>query len=338
MLEKAVCDGDFTAAKQLILEGIDVNRRGTRGFTPLMIAAGLGQPDMLELLLKADADPHMIDPFMGATALHKAAQSGNTDVICLLLDYGAFVDQQSVTLGNTPLIDAVAHIREPAVRLLLARGARTTIRNHWQQSALELANEDGSEMIARAIEARNSIQANQVTGSTLITAIKAGDLAEIERMIESGVDLEQRLPVVGRVDDDYTALGVAVRVNRDDIVRLLLDAGADPRREIGLMRGTVVHEASFLGFVDILKTLINRLAQSADLADVLGAEGPYNGLTALHDAIWQGHGEAVRLLIDAAAPLSARSHSGTTPREMAMFYGHDEIARMLTEAERLYAT
>ena len=72
---------------------------------------------------------------MGATALHKAAQSGNADVIRLLLDGGAFIDRQSPVLGNTPLIDAVLHKHEEAVWLFLKRGARTTIRNHWQQTA-----------------------------------------------------------------------------------------------------------------------------------------------------------------------------------------------------------
>lgn len=56
---------------------------------------------------------------MGSTALDKGAQSGNADVIRLLPDHGAFIDQQSPVLGNTPLMDAVLHKHEEAVRLLL---------------------------------------------------------------------------------------------------------------------------------------------------------------------------------------------------------------------------
>ena len=49
-----------------------------------MIAAGLGQSYMVSMLLAAGADVLALDPRMGASALHKAAQSGNADVIGFL--------------------------------------------------------------------------------------------------------------------------------------------------------------------------------------------------------------------------------------------------------------
>lgn len=105
----------------LLGAGADENRSGPDGLTPLMLAAGLGQPQLAELLLTAGAQVLAVEPRMGATALHKAAQSGNADVIGPLLDHGAFLDriQQSPVLGNTPLMDAVEHKQEKAVRLLL---------------------------------------------------------------------------------------------------------------------------------------------------------------------------------------------------------------------------
>lgn len=78
---------------------------------------------------------------MGATALHKAAQGGNGDVVSQLLDHGAFIDQQSPSLGNTALMDAVLQKQPEAVHVLLRRGARTDVRNHWHQTAVELARE-----------------------------------------------------------------------------------------------------------------------------------------------------------------------------------------------------
>jgi uncharacterized protein len=334
ILEKAVYDGDLSAAEGALRSGADVNSRDSRGFSPLMIAAGRGQREMVELLLNAGADPHMIETHMGATALHKAAQCGCLHVIELLLDHGAFVDQQSATLGNTPLIDAVLHRQENAVLLMLARGARTTIRNHWQQSALELAREDGSKNIVEAIEAHDTAVAQEAAAMILIAAVKAGDRETAESLIETGADLDQRLPVSGQVDDDYTALGVAVREGRINLVRLLLEAGADLNRAIGLMRGTVLHEASFSGHTEILHMLLDRHAMIGDLREVLAAKGPYNGFTALHDAAWHGHLGAAKALTDAGAPLCSRTHSGLTPRELALLYGYDELAAMLARAER----
>lgn len=331
-LEQAVRNGDLAAARAELREGADVNFRGLDGFTPLMVAASLGHPRMVALLMEAGADPHIIETQMGATALHKAAQSGNPEVIGLLLDHGAFVDQQSPILGNTPLIDAVLHMHEAAVKLFLARGARTNIRNHWQQSALDLARESGPEVLVRALEARAAADAEQAAGLTLIAAVRAGDAANVERLIDAGVDLNGRLPAVGRVDDDYTALGIAVRERRTKIVELLLDAGADPHATLGLMRGTSIHEASFLGFADVLRLILVRVA------DDLNAAGPYNGLTALHDAVWHGHFAAAEALIEAGASLLARTHTGLTPRELAVLYGHDDLQLMLARGEQVRST
>ncbi|MFD4787205.1 ankyrin repeat domain-containing protein [Streptomyces sp. NPDC058459] len=333
-LDASIRAGDLAAAVELLRSGADANRRGPEGLTPLMIASGLGQPQMVELLLTSGADVLAVEPRMGATAIHKAAQSGNTDVTGLLLDHGSFVDQQSPVLGNTALMDAVLHKQESVVRLLLERGARTPIRNHWQQTALELAKDDGLDAIARLIEARNEADAAHIENLTLITAIKSGDLGEVRRLISSGVPVNERAPVVGGFDDDYTPLGIATREGNADIVRVLLDAGADPRRVIGLMRGTPVHEAGYFGHTEVLRSLTEKSGSAGTPTIELDAQGPYNGLTALHDAVWHGHLAAARVLVGAGARLDLLTHAGLTPRGLAHLYGYDDLAAFLAEAEQ----
>ena len=332
-LDEALDRGDPAALDAAIRAGADVNGRGRHGLTPLMIAAGLGRSDMVALLFSAGADPHLLEPAMGATALHKAAQSGNAEVIAQLLDHNAFVDQQSTVLGNTPLIDAVLHKQAAAVRLLLVRGARTSIRNHWGQSALELAREDRSEEIVGALEARDAVDAEEIAALPLIAAIKAGDIGQVRCLVSAGADTDRRLPIVGSVDDDYTPLGLAVRERQVDVVRLLLEAGANPRLTIGLMQGSLLHEAGFLGFADVLRLLLDWRGESDSDRIDLAAAGPYNGLTALHDAVWHGHLEAARVLVQAGAPLNVRTHAGLTPRALARLYGYLDLELMLARAE-----
>ena len=336
LLESGIRAGDLAAARTLLRAGTNVNRRGPEGFPPLLIAAGLGQAQMVELLLTAGADVLMAEPRMGTTALHKAAQSGNADVVGLLLDYGAFADQQSPAFGQTALMDAVIYKHAEVVQALLRRGARTAIQNHWQETALDLARRDGLATITRALEAHDATNQGRVRAQTLLAAVKAGAIGEVERLLTAGAAVNERAPLVGNSDDGYTPLGIAAREGTPALVRVLLDAGADPRRATGLMRGTPVHEAAYFGRTEVLRTLTAPAGRAGTPTPNLDAQGPYNGLTALHDAVWHGHLAAVRVLVEAGARLDLTTHAGHTPRELALHYGYEELAHFLAEAEQQF--
>lgn len=72
-MDASIRSPDLTAVMKLLRSGITVNDRNAEDFTPLMIAAGLGQLMIVDALLHAGAAPLIIDPRMGSTALHKAA-------------------------------------------------------------------------------------------------------------------------------------------------------------------------------------------------------------------------------------------------------------------------
>ncbi|GAB2626823.1 hypothetical protein Aab01nite_79740 [Paractinoplanes abujensis] len=326
-LELAIRADDAATVSDLLEAGADPHGPGSGGQTPLMIAAGLGRATIVELLLAAGADVFTAEPRMGATALHRAAQSGDTEVIGRLLDHGALVDQQSARLGHTPLMDAVQHKQEAAVRLLLAGGARVTIRNHWQETALDLARRDESDIIAGLLRARPE------RPQPLVSAVRAGDLGEVERLIAAGAAVDERVPATGDPDDDYTPLGLAARDGHTAVVRVLIAAGADPRRLNGLMGATPAHEAAFAGHAEVVRALTAPGPIGAPVVD-LDAQGAYNGFTALHDAVWHGHEEAARALVEAGARLDLGTHTGHTPRQLAELYEYDDLARYLAEAER----
>lgn len=332
-LESAIRAGDLATATNLVRSGVDVNRPTPEGLTPLMIASGLGQPQIVAVLLTAGAQALAVESRAGATALHKAALSGNPDVVALLLDHGAFIDQQTPILGHTALLDAVVYKHEAAVRLLLERGARTSIRNHWGETALDLARRDGLHVIARLIEAKDEADASSIHAEPLVPAIKAGDLGEVQRLVAAGADVNTRLPMVGSPDDDYTPLAVAAREGHAGIVRALLEAGAEPRCVIGLFGGTALHEACYFGHTEAVSVMTEMHGRADVRPSELDAQGVLNGMTPLHDAVWHGHESAARVLVEAGHPLHLRTHAGLTPRELAVHYGYDDLAQILTDAE-----
>lgn len=323
----AIRSGNSNLVRVLVDRGADVCLRGPDGFSPLMIAAGLGQSQIVELLLTAGADVHTLDPRMGATALHKAAQSGNPDVAALLLAHGAFIDLQSPSIGHTALMDAVLHKHAAVVCLLLDRGARTNPRGHSGQNALELACENGLDAIADLIVAREARDAARTRDQALMAAVKQGDLTAVERLIALGHPVDQRAPVMGGPDEACTPLGMAARMGHAQIVRRLLDGGADARLICGPMKATVVHEAAYFGHAEVVRVLTRPGADGH--AAGIDAQGDYNGLSALHDAVWHGHADAARALVEAGARRDLVSHAGLTPHALALLYGYHAIASLL---------
>lgn len=141
-LHAAIRARDWVATEALLEAGAEPNRKDSLGVPPLSLAAGLGSPQAVKLMLSAGADPLLLDTRMGASALHKAAQSGVVHAAELLLDHGGFVDQQAPTHGHTPLIDASWHKRAPMVSFLLERGADPEIHAHGGYDAATLLSVD----------------------------------------------------------------------------------------------------------------------------------------------------------------------------------------------------
>lgn len=324
--------GDLASVIEQVSAGADVNYPDTAGLTPLMVASGFGRHEMVDCLLRAGANVLQLEPRMGATALHKAAQSGNADVIELLLDHGAFIDQQSPTLGHTAMMDAILHKREVAVQFLLDRGAKTRLKTHYDMTALDLARADGLERIAHLIETKEQGETSLSRSQELMVAVKSNDIGKVKRLIADGASIDDRAPVMGTLDDDYTPLGLAARDGHVEIVRLLLDAGADICQLNGLMRATAGHEAAYMGHTEVARLLTEQRTGRPLLN--IDAQGDYNGYTALHDAIWHGHLETAKVLVQAGASLNLKTHSGLTPCELAWLHGYHDLARILRDAEQ----
>ena len=135
--------------------------------------------------------------------------------------------------------------------------------------------------------------------------------------------MDEKVPLIGTANDGYTPLHVAARDGYAEIVRELLQAGANPRLGDGLMKATPGHKAGYQGHAEAARALVAQGGLEME------AQGAYNGFTALHDAVWHGHTETARVFLDASARLDLRSQTGTTPLELAIEYGYHDIAAMI---------
>lgn len=154
LLHIAAFNNDDRIAQLLLLRyHANPNIYDNDGYGALHVAADLLNPEMLELLLAAGANPNAQNSEQ-STPLHMALKSsqgeneesdGDDTLRCvnLLLDAGANPNILADD-GYTPLHTAVFHDQISSIRSLLDRGANSTIRNANRQTPRDLALREGN--------------------------------------------------------------------------------------------------------------------------------------------------------------------------------------------------
>lgn len=118
---------NYTDVRKGVDLGADVNSR-LRGSTPLYDASRKNNMDILYLLIHRGADVNAISH--GETALHKVVQFGNLKFAQALLKAGADPDIKDTIRGNTPLHYAVSRQDSNMIALLMKYGADMYIENN----------------------------------------------------------------------------------------------------------------------------------------------------------------------------------------------------------------
>jgi hypothetical protein len=121
--------------------GVDPNRLGPDGSTPLDDACLRGEKEIVGLLIAHGAKVGIRNK-SGATPLHDAALGGNPEVVKILLDHGADINARDEESGASPLFYAASWGRVEAIELLLSRGADPGLPNRRGQTPFEAAREN----------------------------------------------------------------------------------------------------------------------------------------------------------------------------------------------------
>ena len=151
MLNLAIKDKSTKVTELLINDKrTDVDLSNKYGETPLMIASIDGDLTLVKtLVLQKKAMVNHI----GWTPLHYACSKGNLEVAQFLVTNGALVDSPSP--GNTtPLMMAVQSGNEQLIKLLLDKGADIQLRNTNGLSAIDIADIYEKPWISEGLRAR----------------------------------------------------------------------------------------------------------------------------------------------------------------------------------------
>lgn len=123
-------------------------------------------------------------------------------------------------------------------------------------------------------------------------------------------------------ENGVTPLIAAAFKGDADMVRTLLEHGADPNLKDTKLGVTALLPAALQGQAEIVSLLLDRGA------DVMVRESA-NGLTALYLASQNGHVGVVSLLLTKGAEPDARVSDGRSPLWQAASEGHENVVRLL---------
>ena len=264
-LHVAAKENAINLARQLIKMGADVNCEDERSRTPLHVAAFYAGSEMTILLLENQAKVEAVD-VAGCTPLY-AAMVGKRP-------------QETMT----SLVNA-----KPNVNAMAWYGATA-----WHGgTALNLAIQYDLPAIASLLlEQGANVEASDFGEGALFTAVHHRRNWAIDLLLDNGANLLEKNR------KGHNVLDVAVKMDRESIVRILLD------------RIQKTRSASY-------------------------AENDYEGLLILHYAVEKANVSIVEMLLKARVGIHARDQFRDTALHQAIYVGqesHERIVRLLLES------
>lgn len=372
---------------KLLLED-DVDIKGHNDLTPMHFATIYGHAEIVRLLNSADLEAR--DDKFGWTPLHSAVDSGNIEIVKILIQRGADVNAMDHQAWWTPLHIAMINGHTEVTRILFENGASMscdkcgwmpnffaeanghtdvlnllrTVSSHlssarnlkWmplhcrdlnrQPGLSRLLAEDGVDIYVQSITedwSEMGFAAKYNLNATIQFLLRREDHSNpkdrirllhdssqhgyevlMRYLLNEGIDVESRSP------NDLTPLHLACQGGHETIVRILLDARADPNAQHEASNQRPLHIAALDGHVGIVELLLEAGAEK----DATG----FGGVTSIHLATVAAREDCVRLLLKAdvnleisGTPMASKGRA-QTPLYTAVRLGHDAIAMLLIEA------
>lgn len=262
--------------------------------------------------------------------LFKAAKSGNVTILQKLLDPATGGQELSENDLRIALQRASEAGNEQAVKLFLAKGAKTDVITEKGLSPLHRAVEKGHLGVVRLLlDSGVSPETRDQSGRTVyIFAALRGQNEILDLLIEycadsNAVDNEDRSTLDVLASDTYQPS----RFN-EATVRTVISTGVDPEKVDKLGR-TALQTAAAYGNLVVARALLS--GPGKPLANIHAFND--RGKTALHFAAENNHSEMVRLLLRNNALIEAVSDGNWTAFLIAAKRGHAKTVDALLSSE-----
>lgn len=325
----------------LLKEGAVVNPQDSDGKTPLMLAcANFNSARVVEILIKAGADPTIKDKLYGATGLHYscfsdelgpivihsgrcddlnvenkhgstpliyAASMGRSDVASCLLQTGKVKIDHETSAGATALTFAAHFGKVEMMKLLIKHDASIVLKvDKRKWTALHIACGMGHLAAVRLLLETDASNVGAVNGEdlTAFDLAAAGGYTDIVTFMLKRDDVDP-LRMSRR---NYTPLLLAATSGKQDLIEMLMAVEGTDLGSMTTGGKTLFTIAAGAGLEDLCRDLIERGSANVTLV----ASG--GGLSPLHYATDSNKVGVVELLLtQPGIDKNVRSHKGLTP-------------------------
>jgi ankyrin len=253
----------------------------------------------------------------GMTPLLYAARDGRVDIVGMLLDAGADVNERDAN-DIPPLIIAITNNHTDVALFLIERGADVNAADWYGRTPLWAA-----------VETRNM----DVDNATFVNSIERSPyLGLIQVLLERGADPNARTKEVPPIRRDFlrvtgslswvdftgqTPFLTAALAGDVTVMKLLLKHGADPHTATfggttALMAAAGVNWVVDQTYDEGQPALLEAVKLCVELGMDVNAVNSM-GLTALHGAANRGSDEIIRYLVQQGAKIDVKDAEGRTP-------------------------
>ncbi|PCG18900.1 ankyrin repeat domain-containing protein [Brachyspira sp. G79] len=327
MLYYAVRNNNPEMTKILIDKGLDKNRDYGYEYSTYLtdIAIGNNNLDILKLLVKRGDSKETLIP--------EAVRENNIEMVKYLLSIGQDIDAQRFYDGfwvDSPLKVAAENGYIEMAKFLIDEGANLNSADDYmlyaynnyditkllvdndifnlntnttREEAITLAKNSKYHEIEKLLSSEDS---NNIDGyDELMNAISKGDMKELEKLIKDDTDLNKQY-------DNITPLGLAAARNDKEMVKFLVEKGADINLEDGYGYTPLIIAMKYRN-IGLVKDIIDL---KPDLNAICSATGD-TPLTYLVREVWFGT-DACYYMIKNGADVNKKNDNGDTPLIVAV--------------------
>jgi ankyrin repeat protein len=198
------------------------------GDEPLIVYATMsGQQDVVEVFIEQEAnlDVMLEIPGFHGSPLIAAAEGGYLDIAKRLIQKGAKCDQRN-NKGSTPMCMSAVENHAEMAKLLIDAGADPTLAQDSGWAPIHKCY-DLIEPLKVLLDAGVNVDSSSPDGTPLYLAAYHNHLDAVKLILSYKPFVDTRCPEGDFWDTGYTALHMAAYNGSTEMIRMLLEAGAD---------------------------------------------------------------------------------------------------------------